>query len=177
MYLWNVYSNDLPENLEAIIATPVNVEDVIVGELLWGMFRSVFYGSIILMVILFFGMIRSPGALLVPFLLFIPGFLFALLAMIFTAFSPSIDFFNYYITLFITPMFFFSGIFFPLDRMPEWVRVAAWWTPLYHVVALCRPLIVGGLHKGLWIHFIWLVVATVLLFPLPVFLMKRRLIK
>lgn len=162
---------------EAIIATPVNVEDVILGEILWGATKSLLYGSIILLVIAPLGLVKSWTVLLVPLVLILFGILFSLIAMIFTSLVPNIDSFNYYFSLGVTPMFMFSGIFFPLDHMPFWVRAIAEATPLYHMVNLCRELVTGAFTS----HFVWglvyVVVGSVILFVLPINLMKRRLIK
>jgi len=85
--------------------------------------------------------------------------------------------FAYYFTLFITPMFLFSGIFFPLETMPVIVQRVAWVTPLFHAVQLCRGLITGRLHPLVWAHFLALLLFSAALFYPPLMLMRRRLIK
>jgi lipooligosaccharide transport system permease protein len=162
---------------DGVITTPLNVEDVVVGEILWGATRSVLYGTVFLVVITVFGVVRSPLALLIPGLFLLSGLMFSVIAMTFTAVNPSIDYFTFYFALFITPMFMFSGVFFPLDALPAWVRTAAWLTPLSHVVSLSRALALGDLAaRHLW-DLVWILVVTAVLFPLPVVLMRRRLIK
>ncbi len=162
---------------DGAITTPLNVEDVVVGEILWGATRSVLYGTAFLTVIALFGTVRSPLALLVPPLFFLSGLMFSVIAMTFTAVNPSIDYFPFYFALFITPMFMFSGIFFPLDALPSWVARAAWLTPLSHVVSLSRALILGTIEtRHLW-DLVWILVVTFALFPAPVVLMRRRLLK
>jgi lipooligosaccharide transport system permease protein len=162
---------------DGVITTPLNVEDVVVGEILWGATRSVLYGTVFLVVITLFGVVRSPLALLIPGLFLISGLMFSVIAMTFTAVNPSIDYFTFYFALFITPMFMFSGVFFPLDALPAWVKTAAWLTPLSHVVSLSRGLALGALAtRHLW-DLAWMLVVTAALFPLPVVLMRRRLIK
>ena len=79
--------------------------------------------------------------------------------------------------LFITPMFMFSGVFFPLDALPAWVKTAAWLTPLSHVVSLSRGLALGELSTRHAWDLVWMLVVTGVLFPLPVVLMRRRLVK
>jgi lipooligosaccharide transport system permease protein len=99
------------------------------------------------------------------------------IAMTFTAVNPSIDYFTFYFALFITPMFMFSGIFFPLDALPAWVSTAAWLTPLSHVVTLARALALGTLEtRHVW-DLVWMLTVTAVLFPAPIALMRRRLIK
>lgn len=162
---------------EAIIATPVNIEDVILGEILWGATKSLLYGSIILLVIFPFGLVKSWTVIFIPVILILAGILFALIAMLFTSLVPNIDSFNYYFSLGVTPMFMFSGIFFPLNHMPFWVQAIAEATPLYHMVNLCRELVTGIFT----VHFVWglvyVAVVSAVLFVLPINLMKRRLIK
>lgn len=162
---------------DGVITTPLNVEDVVVGEILWGATRSVLYGTIFLTVITIFGVVRSPLALLIPGLFLISGLMFSVIAMTFTAVNPSIDYFTFYFALFITPMFMFSGVFFPLDALPAWVKTAAWLTPLSHVVNLSRGLALGELAPRHAWDLVWMLVVTGVLFPAPVVLMRRRLIK
>ena len=162
---------------DGAITTPLGIEDVVVGEIFWGATRSVLYGTVFLIVIAFFGTVRSPLALLVPPLFLLSGLMFSVIAMTFTAINPNIDYFPFYFSLFITPMFMFSGIFFPLDALPAWVGTATWFTPLSHVVSLSRALILGTLEARHSWDLVWIVVVTAVLFPLPVVLMRRRLIK
>lgn len=162
---------------EAIIATPANVDDVVAGEILWGTTKSVWYGSIILLVITLMGLVKSGYALLIPVILVVTGFLFANLAMIVTALVPKIDNFNYFFSLLFTPMFMFSGIFFPLSGLPGYVQTVAWFTPLYHVVNLARGLALGRLTMSMWGDLAWLVVVGAAIFVLPVNLMRRKLIQ
>ncbi|MBI3997671.1 MAG: ABC transporter permease [Armatimonadetes bacterium] len=162
---------------DAVITTPLNVEDVVVGEILWGATRSVLYGTVFLIVVAAFGVVRSPLALLIPALFMVSGLMFSVIAMTFTAVNPSIDYFTFYFALFITPMFMFSGVFFPLDALPAWVSTAAWLTPLSHVVSLARALALGTVEgRHMW-DLVWMLVVTAALFPLPVVLMRRRLVK
>jgi len=162
---------------DAVITTPLGVEDVVVGEIFWGATRSVLYGSVFLVVITLFGVVRSPLALFIPVLFFLSGLMFSVIAMTFTAVNPSIDYFAFYFALFITPMFMFSGIFFPLDALPGWVGTASWLLPLSHVVRLSRALTLGTLEtRHLW-DVAWMLVVTVALFPAPIILMRRRLVQ
>jgi lipooligosaccharide transport system permease protein len=113
------------KTFDAIITTPVSLEEVIAGELLWGATRSLINSSIVLGVILLFGLVSSPLFLLIPPLSFLIGLLFSSLAMVFTAIVPNIDSFNYPSFLFITPMFILSGTFFSITNLPAEVQVLA----------------------------------------------------
>lgn len=161
----------------AIVVTPVNLEEVVVGELLYGTFKAVLYGSVITGVIAALGLITSPWALLTPLVLLLLGISFSQIAMIWTGLIPKIDNFAYLFTLIVTPMFLFSGIFFPLDVLPNIVQQLAWFLPLYHVVALLRSLALGLVEMHLLYHVLWLIVFNIILFPLPQILMRRRLVK
>lgn len=162
---------------DAIIATPVSVEEVVVGEILYGAFKSVLYGSIIVVVLIFFGLVQSLWVLLVPLVLALAGLVFAELSMIWTSFTPRIETFNYFFTLIITPMFLFGGVFFPVEGLPAIARTLGWFTPLYHSASLTRALILGRVDGSLWVHFVWLAVAAAILFNPPIRMMERRLIK
>ncbi|HUW68041.1 MAG TPA: ABC transporter permease, partial [Candidatus Nanoarchaeia archaeon] len=103
---------------DAIISTPLSIEEVITGELLWGASRSLINATIMLPVLWVFGLIELPESLLIIPFAFLAGLLFASIAMCFTAISPNIMALNYPAFLFITPMFLFSGTFFPLLLLP-----------------------------------------------------------
>lgn len=161
----------------AIMVTPVSPGEVIVGELLYGAFKSVLYGSVILAVIASLGLVTSPWALLTPFILLLSGLAFSEIAMIWTGLVPKIDHFAYLFTLIITPMFLFSGVFFPLEVLPSAVQPLAWLMPLYHAVVLLRSFSWGLVSWQLLYHLLWLVVFVIIFFPLPQILVRRRLIK
>lgn len=141
---------------DGILSTPVNPRDLALGELLWGSTRGSIYGGAFWSILFAFGLGWHPGILLILPLLFIIGFLFATVGLIFTSFIKEIELFNYFFTLFLTPLFLFSGIFFPLEQLPEIVQVIAWFTPLYHGVELSR-----GIFNEVWSwelleHFLWI---------------------
>lgn len=164
------------KTFDAILATPVNIDDLVAGELLWGATKSVLYGTTIVMVIAVLGLVDSPFILLTIPVLFISGLIFAEISMIFTAIVPGIDSFNYFYTLLMTPMFLFSGIFFPLDTLPPAVSKIAFFTPVYHLVNICRSFSYGRPSTALW-DIVWILFAVIILAPYPLRLMRRRLIK
>jgi lipooligosaccharide transport system permease protein len=164
------------KTFDAILATPVNVDDLIAGELIWGASKSMLYGTIIIAVISAFGLVKSPLVLAVIPVLFFSGMIFAEISMIVVAVVPGIDSFNYFYTLFMTPMFLFSGIFFPVNTLPSPVTKIAFFTPLYHLVNVCRSAAFGHLQSSLW-DIAWIVCVAALLAPYPFRLMRRRLIQ
>ena len=101
--------------------------------------------------------------------------MFAAIAMLFTSIVPYICSFNYYLTLFITPMFFFSGVLFPLSSFPEIVQTLSWIVPLTPAVHLTRALISGELKIGLLWALALIIVLTVLFFAISLVTMRRRL--
>ncbi len=175
------------KTFDAIVATPISVEEVVAGELLWGATRSLINATIVLAVIGAFGLISSPLFLLFPLVAFFGGLLFASIAMCFTAIAPNIDFFNYPSFLFVTPMLFLAGTFFPLTSptLPHAVQsVAMAILPLTHVVNISRGLISPGTLEPIFglspvalilISIAWLVAVTAFFFIVSINLMKKRL--
>ena len=162
---------------DAIITTPLTIDEVIVGEILWGATRALINTTIMLPVLLIFRVVDLPWSLLVIPFAFWAGLLFAAIGMCFTALTPGIDTLNLPTFLFITPMFLFSGTFFPLSLLPlpvQYLAVAI--LPLTHVVTVIRSLTLGVPSSLLPFSLLWLSVASVLLFLLSVNLMKRRLV-
>jgi lipooligosaccharide transport system permease protein len=166
------------KTFDAIIATPVSLEEVIAGELMWGATKSLINSSIVLAVIALFGLVKSPFFLAILPLSFLVGLLFSSMAMCFTAITPNIDSFNYPAFLFITPMFILGGTFFPITALPTAAQIIANIVfPLTHSVALTRALTTGGLSiTQLW-NLAWFVVTTPFFFVLSINMMKKRLIK
>lgn len=164
------------KTFDAILATPVNLDDLVAGELMWAATKSTFYGTIIMIVISLFGLVDSALIIFVIPVLFLSGLLFAVISMIFTAIVPGIDSFNYFYTLFMTPMFLFSGIFFPLNTLPPVVSKIAFFTPLYHLVNICRSLASGALSR-ITGDIIWIFAVVILLAPCSFRLMRKRVIK
>ncbi len=163
------------KTFDAILATPVNLEDLIAGELVWGATKSVIFGITITIVVALFGLVHSPLIVLtIPFV-FLCGLIFAELSVMFAAVVPGIDSFSYFYTLFMTPLFLFSGIFFPLDAMPHAVARLAFFTPLYHLVNICRAFSSGTI-TGAVEGMLWIVVVVALLAPFPFRMMRKRII-
>jgi lipooligosaccharide transport system permease protein len=165
------------KTFDGMLATPLSVEEIITGELLWGATKSAIGTTLMMLVISAFGLLHYPGALLLVPIAFLGGLAFACAGMICTAIVPSIDVFNLPIFLFITPMFLFGGTFFPLSNLPAWAQVVAHTLPLTHLVELCRGVALGGWHSGLIYSLLYLSLWILLFFPLAILLMRRRLIK
>ncbi|MDO9113684.1 MAG: ABC transporter permease [Polaromonas sp.] len=125
---------------DGIMNAPVTLDDVVLAEMLWAAFKSLFTVTAILGVMLGLGISYSPKLLVAWPVLLGVGITFSCIALIFNALAKGYDFFTYYFTLFLTPMMFLSGIFFPLEQLPEVVRTISQWLPLTNAVELVRPL-------------------------------------
>ena len=123
---------------DAILAAPVDVEELVTAEMLWIGLRSGFFGCFPLLVSMLFGLDPAPGMLLVPLFAFITALVFAGFGIAVAASVAKIDQFNYVTTLFITPLFLVAGTFFPIDQLPQGVQIASLLNPLAHLVVLVR---------------------------------------
>ncbi len=139
--LYSAFSRmHMQKTWDGIMNAPVSLDDIVLAEMLWAGFKSLFTVTAILGVMLVLGISHSPLLLAAwPILLFV-GITFSCMALVFNALAKGYDFFTYYFTLFLTPMMFLSGIFFPLEQLPYAIRVIADWLPLSSAVALVRPL-------------------------------------
>lgn len=165
------------KTFDAMLATPLFLEDIIAGEIVWGATKAVIATAIMQVILTLFGLIRYPEGLLILPLSFIAGFAFASIGMVFTTVVKHIDLFNLPIFLFVTPMFLFGGTFFPLETLPAWAQVVAWGLPLTHLVELARAVGFGRLEPALLWHLLYLAVFSALFFPLALVKMRTRLIK
>jgi lipooligosaccharide transport system permease protein len=166
------------KTFDAIIATPVNVDEVIAGEILWGATKSLINSSLVLVVIVVFGLVSSPLLLLIPLVAFLAGMVFSSIGMCFTAIIPNIDSFNYPAFLFITPMFLLSGTFFPLSSLPSLLKLFAQiFFPLTNAVIITRSLALGTIHNNVFFNIVWMLIILPIFFVLSINLMKKRLIK
>lgn len=171
------------KTFDAIVATPVSLEDVIVGEIMWGASKSFINSTIVLTVITLMGWFLFPAIqftsltiLLVPPLTFMAGLMFASIAMIFTALVPNIDSFNYPFFLLITPMFLFGGAFFPISQLGA-AEPLAYILPLTHTSLLIRDMSLGLLGPIDGLAMIYVIIMTIAATYLAVRMMKKRLTK
>ncbi|MBI2987112.1 MAG: ABC transporter permease [Deltaproteobacteria bacterium] len=131
---------------DAMLTTPIEPDDVLAGEILWAVTRACIYGGCFYAVLAVFGLTPLPSSLLVFLLMPLAGLLFAAIGIVFSLRIPNIELFSFYYTLFLTPLFLFSDVFFPLkERLSEpwlWVAEAL---PLLHPVRLARAAFRGDL--------------------------------
>lgn len=127
----------------AMLNTPLEVDDVVAGEIAWAATKALLNSAAILLVAALLGLVTGWQAILVLPVIFLAGLCFAAIAMIVTTVARSYDFFLYYFTLVMTPMLLLSGVFFPLRSLPPAVAAGAQCLPLAQVVLLVRPLMIG----------------------------------
>jgi len=159
---------------DGIMNAPVSLDDVVLAEMLWAAFKSLFTVSAILLVMLCLGISHSPKLLLAWPILLGVGVTFSCIALVFNALAKGYDFFTYYFTLCITPMMFLSGIFFPLEQLPPLVRLLSQALPLTNAVALVRPLFMDEWPQQAWQHGLVLMVYSAGGFWLALALTRRR---
>ncbi len=159
---------------EAITAAPVNLEDALVGELLWAISRATVYGGIFALVVSGFGLVSPWNLPLLLPVVVLTGWLFAAIGLLFTSFIRVIDLYSFYYTLWLTPLFLFSGIFFPVTRLPEWAQPVAWLTPLFHCVSLSKDIVHGRLDAMSVAHLAYILVVASLCSVLAIRRMHAR---
>jgi len=129
---------------DAVLATPVSLVELLLGEALWAACKALLSALCVLAVGLMWGGVGSlPGALASLPLILLAGFCFAACGLCATAHAKSWEFFSYFFTFWVTPMFIFSGVFFGIDRFPDYVQPIAWVLPMTHVIEVVRPLTAG----------------------------------
>jgi lipooligosaccharide transport system permease protein len=145
----------------SILTTPMSPGDISLGELAWALMRGALYSIGFLGVMVVFGLVRSPLVLLTLPASLLIGFAFAAVGMAATSFMRTWQDFDL-IQLVILPMFLFSGTFFPIDAVPDGVRLVIQLTPLYHGVEMLRTLSVGVVGPDTLVHVAYLTVMGLL---------------
>lgn len=178
---WGSYSRmEMQHTFDAIMATPVSVDDIITGEIIWAASRAVLSTFYILVVALiltpFYDLVQSPLFWLTLPFAFLHGFMFGALSLSYTANVRAMSQLMYFFSLIVMPMFYLGGVFFPLDDLSLGYRIAAWLLPISHVAEINRGLVMGGLDFGMIFNFLWILVATALLYRLALWRMRVRMI-
>src|SRR5688572_27354289 len=137
---------------DAILYAPLVIDDVVAGEIVWAASKAWLTGSTILGVVLVFGLAASPLVLLALPAAFLVGLAFSAVGLVMTVLARNWDFFSFYMTLLMTPMMMISGVFFPAEQLPEPLVSVAKGLPLYHGVALVRPLMIGDFPQNALLH-------------------------
>ena len=161
---------------DAILAAPVDTEELVTAEALWIAMRAGTFGCVPLLVAIAFGLDPATGMLLVPCIAFIAGFGWACFGIMVSGLLKSIDNFNYVTSTVITPTFLVAGTFFPLSGLPEWAQIAGNLNPLHHCVELVRHAAFGWDPAADLAHLAALVVFGLVAWRLAIWAMTRKLI-
>jgi lipooligosaccharide transport system permease protein len=161
---------------EAIVNAPMTLDDVLLGEWAWAVTKSLAAGISMLAIIALFGYARSPLALAAIPAAALIGLTFAGIGLCVNAIANGYDFFSYYMTLVLTPMMMLSGVFFPVEQLPPAVQAVAMALPLYHGVAIVRPLLLGMMPDHLFVHAAVLLAYSAAGFYIAIILTRRRLL-
>lgn len=173
---WNAYVRMFVErSYEAMMTTPASLEDVLAGELAWAATRAGIYSLVMMLVLVGFGLLQSWWSLAIPLFAVLGGLMFGTLGLSYTVRVRHMDQLTFLFTLGLTPMFLFSGVFFPVAGLPAAVQTAAWFSPLYHLVSVMRALALGTVDVTLVGHAAWMFGVTLLFWGLPAVALRRRL--
>jgi lipooligosaccharide transport system permease protein len=159
---------------DGIMNAPVSLDNILLAEMLWAAFKAVFTVTSILCVMLALRISASPKLLAAWPVLAGVGITFSCIALIFNALAKGYDFFTYYFTLFLTPMMFLSGVFFPREQLPAAIRAVSDWLPLAAAVELVRPMFLDRWPQAPLRHALVLAAYTVGAFWLALALTRKR---
>lgn len=162
---------------DGILATPLSMEEIIIAEIVWSATRATVAALLIMTVLGIFGFVSLPFAYLLTPVAFLGGLAFGALGLFITGIVPSIEMFNLPFFLFVTPMFLFSGTFFPISNLPGWVTPVARALPLHNLVELTRFFCIRHHETPLLFSLIYLFCFTIVFTLLALVTMRRRLIK
>jgi lipooligosaccharide transport system permease protein len=161
---------------DAILAAPVDTEELVTAEALWIATRAGVYGCVPMFVAMAFGLDPSWGMLLVPFIAWIAGFGWACFGISIAGYAKSFENFNYVVSAVLTPLFLLAGSFFPLNQLPQWAQVLAQLNPLHHCVELVRHAVFGFQGWEDLARVAALVVFGLAVWRLAIYAMERKLI-
>ena len=160
---------------DAILAAPVDTEELVTAEALWIAMRTGVFGCVPMIVAIFFGLDPSWGMLAVPFIAFISGYGWACFGVSIAGFAKSFENFSYVVSAVLTPLFLVAGTFFPISTLPEWAQVLANFNPLYQCVELVRGAAFGWVWTDL-LRLGALVVFGLATWRIAIFAMTRKLV-
>jgi lipooligosaccharide transport system permease protein len=159
---------------DAILYAPLVIDDVVAGEIIWAASKAWLSGATILAVAAVFGLAASPLVVLSLPVAFLVGLAFAAVGLIMTVLAKNWDFFSFYMTLIMTPMTMISGVFFPAEQLPRPLLAVAQVLPLYHGVALVRPLVAGHWPSQIALHVLVLLGYAAAGYAIAIFFARRR---
>jgi lipooligosaccharide transport system permease protein len=162
---------------EAIINAPIGLDDVLLAEWIWCATKALLSTIAILLVLMALGYGHTWLAIWILPLGFLVGLTMGAFGLAMNALAPGYDFFTYFFTLCLTPMLLLSGVYFPVEQLPEWLRGVASALPLKHAIDLARPLMLGRVPDGIVVHVAVLVAYALAAYYVALALTRRRLLK
>jgi lipooligosaccharide transport system permease protein len=161
---------------DAILAAPVDTEELVTAETLWVATRAGVYGCVPMIVAMFFGLNPSWGMFAVPFIGFLAGLGWACFGIMIAGFASSIENFNYIISAVLTPLFLVAGTFFPLSALPEWAQVLGAFNPLHQCVQLVRDFVFMNVEWDDLLRAGYLLLFALIMWRIAIYAMERKLI-
>jgi lipooligosaccharide transport system permease protein len=161
---------------DAILAAPVDTEELVTAEALWIATRAGVYGCVPLVVAIAFGLDPAWGMMTVPLIAFIAGFGWACFGICIAGYASSIENFSYIISAVLTPLFLVAGTFFPLSELPRWAQIAGNLNPLHHCVELVRHPPYGFEGRSDLGRVVVLIVFGLALWRIAIHAMTRKLV-
>jgi lipooligosaccharide transport system permease protein len=178
--IFNVFFKlNYAKTYDGVLATPMGISEIAIGELLWALMRSALYAVIMFLLMVAMGLVLSPlGVLMIPAALLVAG-AFAAAGLAGTSYLRTVNDFDIPLGLIVMPMFLFSGTFFPIDggAFPEWLVTIITFTPLYHGIELIRGLSTGLVGLEHLVSLAYLVGFFALCLWIAMRRMERKLIK
>lgn len=161
---------------DGMLSASISVEDLLIGEIIFAGMKGLFFSACVLLIISIFGLVTYPMAILAPIGGFLTGLMFATLSLLVTSFVININHFNFYFTGLLTPMFFFSGIVFPLDTLPMYIRCIAEFSPLIHSARIVRAFCINSFNLYLLLDLLYIIIFTAVIGFFAIKRLKKRLI-
>jgi len=176
--LWGAYSRmETQKTWAGIMNTPSSIDDIVLGEVAWAGTKALVTGIAMLLVIWALNVARSPLTLLALPVVFLSSLTFSAMALIVNSLARGYDTLSNYFVVVVTPMVFLSGVFFPVEQLPGWLRAISQWLPLAAMVDVVRPLILGHLPGHLLRDLGLLVAYGAACYYVALILTRKRLLK
>jgi len=174
---WGTYIRmEFEKVYDGILAASISANDLVIGEILWAGTKGLFFSFAVTFMLAIFRITAFTDCLLVPIIGFMTGIMFGSLAMLVTSFVRTINHFNFYFSGFISPMFFFSGVIFPISSLPSFLQPFAEFSPLTHSVRLTRAICTGHINANLLTDILYILVFSFIITYFAVSRLKKRLI-
>ncbi len=161
---------------DGMLAAPITAENLIIGEMIWAGTKGFFFSSAVALMLAIFGVVNLKYCIPLPFLGFITGIMFSTVGMLVTSFVKTINHFNFYFSGFISPMFFFSGVVFPISNLPSYLQPFAEIMPLTHAVRLSRAICTNEYHLSHLFDLLYIILFSLIIGYFAVKRLKHRLI-